>query len=305
MSGGPPAGGPARGPREPAAAADPAAAWDAHAADYARVFAPLTGYVGQTMVRMLEARLPTPARLLDIACGPGDLTVAALRHVLAQDSAAGGAQGLVVATDLSPAMLALAERAVAPLGAGPRVRVERRDGQALGLGSASFDAAFSCFGIFLFPDRLAGWREAARVLRPGGWLATAVWCAPEHNDLARLQMAPVLAALPPRLGEVHRAPDWSAIQSAEGLEREVRSAAPWGEVAVSVVHATLAVPTPATMWSAMRGNPMIGTVLEGCTPEERAAVERAALAAFEAMAGGADRPLLLDAACHILIARRR
>lgn len=59
-------------------ALDPANAqgWDAHAADYARLFSPLTGHVARTMFAMVEGRLPQAPRILDIACGPGDLAVA-------------------------------------------------------------------------------------------------------------------------------------------------------------------------------------------------------------------------------------
>jgi 2-polyprenyl-3-methyl-5-hydroxy-6-metoxy-1,4-benzoquinol methylase len=56
-----------------------AGAWDARAADYARLFARLTGHVARAMVRLVEARLPSAPRILDVACGPGDLAVAAAR----------------------------------------------------------------------------------------------------------------------------------------------------------------------------------------------------------------------------------
>jgi hypothetical protein len=69
-------------------------------------------------------------------------------------------------------MVALTERALAPLGA--EARAEVRDGQALGLEGAGLDAALSCFGAFLFPDRPAAWRGMAQALRPGGLLAASV-----------------------------------------------------------------------------------------------------------------------------------
>ncbi|WP_437638562.1 class I SAM-dependent methyltransferase [Sorangium sp. So ce854] len=66
-----------------------------------------------------------------------------------------GTCGRVVATDFSPEMVAHAKSNLGVLGAADIVRCEVRDGQALGFEDASFDAVFSAFGIFLFPDRNA------------------------------------------------------------------------------------------------------------------------------------------------------
>jgi ubiquinone/menaquinone biosynthesis C-methylase UbiE len=63
-------------------------------------------------------------------------------------------------------MVALTKAELAPIDATTRCAV--RDGQALGLDDGTFDAAFSCFGIFLFQDRAAAWRSAAGAVRPGG-----------------------------------------------------------------------------------------------------------------------------------------
>jgi SAM-dependent methyltransferase len=49
------------------------------------------------------------------------------------------------------------------------------DGQALDFADASFDAAFSMFGVFMFPDPLTGFAEMARVLKPGGLAVIGVW----------------------------------------------------------------------------------------------------------------------------------
>jgi phosphatidylethanolamine/phosphatidyl-N-methylethanolamine N-methyltransferase len=69
----------------------------------------------------------------------------------------------VLATDLTPAMLARAQ---------PRVRagIELRvmDGQALDLPTESFDAVVLHLILAVIPDPVACLREAARVLKPGG-----------------------------------------------------------------------------------------------------------------------------------------
>jgi ubiquinone/menaquinone biosynthesis C-methylase UbiE len=277
-------------------------AWDRHAETYARVGAPFTGYIAQSLFHTVAGRLPSAAHILEIACGNGELSRAAVLHCL-EERRATGTCGRVVATDFSPAMVALAERNLRVLDAGDIVRCEAHDGQALGFEAASFDAVFSVFGIFLFPDRSAGWREAARVLRPGGLLATAVWRGPEVNALARLQMAPVVAVLPERVRASLPRPSWLDVASPEGLVKEV-CAAGFVDPEVSVFDAALTVPTARVMWNMMRDNPVTRSLFAECSDEELAVVERSVLSSFEELAGGVDRPVRLDASCHFLVARR-
>ena len=69
----------------------------------------------------------------------------------------------VLATDLTPAMLARARAK-----AGPNVRLEVMDAHHLELPDASFDAVILHLIVAVVPDPVACVREAARVLRPGG-----------------------------------------------------------------------------------------------------------------------------------------
>lgn len=273
-----------------------AEAWDTHAAAYARLFSPLTGHVARGMVALIEGRLQAAPAILDIACGPGDLAVAAAELCARQGA------GSVLATDISPQMVAPTGQALARVDA--KAACEVRDGQALGLQTGSFDAAFSCFGIFLFSDRLAAWRSAADALRPGGFFVTSVWRGPESNELARAQMGPLMAALPTRLTDPPPRPAWAPITSAEGLIEEVTGAASFAEPEIHVLDATLVLPSPAEMWQGMVGNPVTGALIAQCDPEEREVVERAVLEAFEARSGGPDRPFTLGASCHVLVAHR-
>lgn len=276
--------------------------WDHHAPAYLQVAAPCTGYLAQWLFQTVAGRLPQGARILDIACGGGELARAAALHTQAT-SAAPGPSGQVVATDFSAQMVAHTGRLLAATCPGAAVSCEVHDGQALGFDAASFDAAFSAFGIFLFPDRLAGWREAARVLRPGGWFATAVWRGPEHNALAREQVAPILAALPAALREAMPRPGWLAVSTAEGLSAEV-AAAGFTDVEVSVHDAVFTAPTPRAMWELALQNPPMQPLFAALGPERLGSVEQSVLASFEQRAGGVDRPLHFDCSCHFLVARR-
>ena len=146
-------------------------------------------------------------------------------------------------------------------------------------------------------------REAARVLRPGGIFATAVWRGPNDNALARLQMGPVIAALPARVRDALPRPGWLDIASAEGLEQELSSCG-FSEIEVSVFDAVLTAPTPRVMWEMMRENPGTGALIGSCTEAELAAVEQSVLSTFLAMSGGPDRSLRFEASCHFAVARR-
>lgn len=280
---------------------DTASAWDRHVDHYLRLGAPCTGYLAQSLFLSVAGRLPSGARILDIACGTGTLTRAAALHLL-EDARATGDRGTVVATDISPEMVARTEKGLRALGADKVARCEVQDGQALTLGTSSFDAAFSAFGIFLFPDRLAGWREAARVLRRGGIFATAVWRGPEHNGLAR-QMAPVMEVLPERIRASLPPPAWFEVASKDGLVNEIGEAG-FVEAEVSVMDAVLTAPTPRAMWDMMRDNPVSSRIWQDCSAEELAVIERSVLKNFEDLAGAADRPVRFDASCHFLVARR-
>jgi ubiquinone/menaquinone biosynthesis C-methylase UbiE len=102
--------------------------------------------------------------LVDIASGPGGLSVAA---------AEAGAQ--VLATDLSGAMV---ERAAQRLQPYPNCTARVMDAQQLPLQDGSFDAAFSLFGVVNVPDWRRGLRELARVIRTDGYGCISTWCDP-------------------------------------------------------------------------------------------------------------------------------
>lgn len=105
--------------------------------------------------------------VLDVACGTGALTRAALERV--------GSQGKVVGLDPNQDMLSVASR--------KSPKIEWRDGkaEALPFPDSSFDAVVSQFGFMFFDDRPGALREMMRVLRPGRRLAAAVCDNVEHS----------------------------------------------------------------------------------------------------------------------------
>jgi SAM-dependent methyltransferase len=275
------------------------AAWDRHADTYARLFHPLTSFAARAMVSIAAPHLPADASVLDVACGVGAATLPSVERALRLGA------GRVTATDFSPTMVERTRQAVAALGVGePTVRCEVHDGEALGFEDASFDAVFSCFGIFLFRDRRAGWREAARVLRPGGTFATAVWMGPPDNPMLRHQMEPVGRALPPRLQQPPPKGTWLEIATADALAAEVMEAGTLRDARVYPVRMTFAVGAWAELWDAMRDNPVMGAVLAHCDDDELATIRASVFGRFRELAGGDAEPLLMEAACNVLVATR-
>ena len=136
----------------------------------------------------LAALAPQPGEsVLDIGCGGGE-TALALARAVAPD-------GTVVGVDLSAAVLAFAERAAEGCA---RVRFVQADAQLFPFEPASFDAAFSRFGVMFFADPTAAFINIRRSLRPNGRLAFVCWRALEENPLDILPLSAASAHLPPQ-----------------------------------------------------------------------------------------------------------
>ena len=109
---------------------------------------------------------------LDLACGSGQPSATAAQRVRPG--------GRIVATDLSPDMVAVTQRKAQALGL-DNLEAREMDMQALTFPDASFDAATCRFGLMFCPDPAKAASEIRRVLKPGARFATAVWDVPAKN----------------------------------------------------------------------------------------------------------------------------
>jgi arsenite methyltransferase len=110
------------------------------------------------------ATLSSGDRVADLGSGSGMDTFIAAQKV--------GVNGRVTGIDMTDAQLAKAERLRQGIGFGA-VRFCKASIDATGLPAASWDAVISNGVINLSPDKAGVFREAARLLRPGGRLAVA------------------------------------------------------------------------------------------------------------------------------------
>ena len=123
----------------------------------------------------LAARIPTGAkRVLEVACGTGVVT-RKLRESLPKGT-------LITATDLAEAMVAYASAKLPP---SRDLEYRQADATALPFADGTYDAVVCQFGVMFFPDKALAFREARRVLMPGGTFIFSVWDDFEHNPVSK------------------------------------------------------------------------------------------------------------------------
>lgn len=164
---------------------------------------------------------PAPARVLDLACGTGDFSIAIAKalngplslskrldseeaafrqaqrptHAVTEPVKVTGASVVgepsrttssttgshVTGVDLSEGMLAVMREKVGKAGLADMISIEEGDGEALRFPNNTFDRVTIAFGIRNFENREKGLREMLRVLKPGGRLVILELSRPENK----------------------------------------------------------------------------------------------------------------------------
>lgn len=129
-------------------------------------------FLGPMGREIISAIAPKDKELiLDVAAGTGEpgLTIAAMIP-----------NGKVIITDLAEDMIAVARENAARRGV-TNAEFSACDVSELPFDDNSFDAISCRMGFMFFPHMQMAADEMARVLKPGGRMATSVWDAPEKN----------------------------------------------------------------------------------------------------------------------------
>ncbi|SFR54109.1 Ubiquinone/menaquinone biosynthesis C-methylase UbiE [Marinobacter daqiaonensis] len=168
--------------------------WDNAAAAWNQWGAFLTRWLGPATETMLDmTHVSKNSRVLDVAAGAGEQTLATARRV--------GPDGYVLATDFSPKILALAAENAVRAGHS-QIEFKVVDGEKLGeLETEPFDAVISRVGLIYFPDQVKALKGMHSRLKPGGYVGAMVYGSAEANPFFSLPVGIIRrrAALPPPL----------------------------------------------------------------------------------------------------------
>jgi ubiquinone/menaquinone biosynthesis C-methylase UbiE len=162
-----------------------------------------------------------PKAVLEIAAGTGVVSRAMAARL--------PADARLTVTDLNQPMLDHAKARQND----DRIEWKQADALALPFADASFDAVACQFGAMFFPDKVQGYREARRVLKPGGRYLFNVWDRISENEFADVVMqalATVFPDDPPRF--MARVPH--GYHDIEQIRREL-NAAGFADIAIEAV----------------------------------------------------------------------
>ncbi len=172
-----------------------------------------------------------PRDVLETAAGSGVVT-RALAAGLARDVR-------IVASDLSQPML---DHAASRQVQDGRISWRQADALSLPFADRSFDVVACQFGVMFFPDKVRGYREARRVLKPGGPFIFNVWDGLAENEFSHVvteTVASLFPADPPRF--LARTP--YGYHDIDGIRAEL-AAAGFSKVSVDKVAHKSRAPSP-------------------------------------------------------------
>jgi ubiquinone/menaquinone biosynthesis C-methylase UbiE len=193
----------------------------------------LVPLIFETFASDLATRVASlsPDAVLETAAGSGVVTRAVAPHL--------GDAARYVVTDLNQPMLDVAAERQ---GQDERITWQQANALELPFDDGSFDAVLCQFGVMFFPDRVAGYREARRVLKDRGRFLFNVWDRIEENEFADVvtrAAAEIFPDNPPRF--LARTPHgYNDI----GSIRQEMKAAGFSDMSIETIAATSVAPSP-------------------------------------------------------------
>ncbi len=254
--------------------------------NYDRYMVPL---IFEPFARDLARRAASlmPVDVLEIAAGTGVVT----RELAPRLPPAAH----YVVTDLNQPMLDFAAARQAP---DNRISWRQVDAQALPFEDASFDLVFCQFGAMFFTDRLTAYREAKRVLKPGGHYLLNVWDRIEENDFAN-DVTNALAGLfpddPPRF--MARTPH--GYHDTALIRAELESAG-FSRVVIETIAAQSRASSPLIPAMAYCQGTVLRTEIEARAPGKLEAATACAASRIEARHGNGEVAAKIQA--HVILA---
>jgi SAM-dependent methyltransferase len=239
---------------------------------YDKATAPVTSLVNDAILDAVGTGRGT--RLLDVACGPGWLSAAALQL---------GA--MVTGVDFAKHMLTIARARC------PEAEFHDGDAENLPFEAGRFDAVVCSLGFPHFPNPERAIAEAFRVLTPGGRYAFTCWTPPARNPFMNLILGSVQ-----RHGtmDVDLPPGPSLFRFGDPTECE-RALRTGGFVTVSVAELPMVWPFAApeeVVLGVVASTARLGPLLAMQSAEQRRNIEHAIIegARTYATGGGVEIP---------------
>ncbi len=259
---------------------DSRSSWDAAAAGWEKWW-PLFDRAAQSVSnRLVElARIKPGDRVLDIATGTGEPAITAARAV--------GPNGRVIGVDHSSGMLEVARRRASAL---RLANVEYREGDAASLheAPASFDAVLCRWGLMFVPDLDSAARGIRAALKPGGFLAAAVWDTADKVpmiSIAGQQVRAMLGIAPPPPGT----PNPLSLADTGILERALTNAG-FREFKVEPMRVTFEFESPEKFLESRRDISYdFRTAIASQTPEMQRKLEQVVISEARPYVGAGGR----------------
>jgi ubiquinone/menaquinone biosynthesis C-methylase UbiE len=255
--------------------------WNATSAKYDEHIPHFLRPYARECIRLAEVK--PNHEILDVAAGTG---------VLALEVAPAVAR--VVAVDFAPKMLEILMRHAADAGQ-QNVEVHVMDGQQLTLQDQSFDRVFSNFGVIFFPDRVKGFAEMHRVLRPGGRAVVSAWSGPERFEAFRMFMGALQQAVP-NMPRPQQPPAPLSLADPAKLAAEMRAGG-FKEVRVESITSYFEAPSAEVFWTRMESTaPPVVEMLQRIGSENTAKARDIMFGALRSRFG--DGPVQLACEAH-------
>ncbi|KAF2435157.1 S-adenosyl-L-methionine-dependent methyltransferase [Tothia fuscella] len=146
------------------------------ASEYKKQSGGVTLAILQQVLDMLPP-ITSSSIIHDNACGPGVATM----EILARATKAGTSLPCIQATDYSEGMITILQGRIDEGKWSGSVTAQIMDGSDLSpIADDTFTHCITNFGIFAFPDAVAGAGHIRRTLKPGGTAAITTWKSPEN-----------------------------------------------------------------------------------------------------------------------------
>ncbi len=261
--------------------------WDSTSARYDEQMVQFLRPYALECIRFAEVQ--SDHTVIDVAAGSGYVALEVAPKVAS-----------VVATDFAPRMLEILRRRADELGI-KNITTEVMDTENLTMADKTFDRALSNFSAMFYPDRVKGFAETCRVLKPGGRAVISAWGNPERFQAFPLFMASVQKAVPD-LPRPPGPPLPFALSDPDTFRDEMKRGG-FQDVRIESLALHFETPTPEDFWGRMEGAaPPVVAMLQRIGPENVAKARAHMTAALRERFG--DGPVRLPCEAHFAIGIR-